>query len=127
MAGAVAEEAALLQHLHTAGAIDDSFAHAAALGCDHQALVGLLKSLAADGLVALSPLSSTLLALTEEGEAVVAQGSPEWRLFDAVPAGDGAGVSQEELIAKLGKEVVKVCVGVLGGGPGGGRCLRACI
>jgi phenylalanyl-tRNA synthetase alpha chain len=98
---------ALLQHLHSTGPIPDSFTHAASLGVDHQTLVGLLKSLAADGLVELAPLSTTLLALTEEGESVVSQGSPEWRLFDAVPE-SGDGISQEELIGKLGKEVVKV-------------------
>lgn len=115
---AAADEAALLQHLHATGEIADSFTHAAALGVEHQALVGLLKSLAADGLVGLTPLSTTLLELTPEGEGVLAEGSPEWRLFEAVPpVGEGAsGVTQEELVAKLGKEVVKVrgvcCIGV---------------
>lgn len=101
------EESALLQHIHAQGGIPDSFAHAESLGVDHQALVGQLKSLSADGLVELTPLSTNLLALTEEGEGVVRDGSPEWRLFEAVPA-DGSGVGQEELIANLGKEVVKV-------------------
>lgn len=107
-----ADEAALLQHLDSTGEIADSFAHAAALGVEHQALVGLLKSLAADGLVGLTPLATTLLELTPEGEGVLADGSPEWRLFEAVPAEEGAGVTQEELVAKLGKEVVKVSRGV---------------
>jgi DNA-binding MarR family transcriptional regulator len=106
MAGAAADEGALLQHLHSAGEIADSFAYAGALGVEHQALVGLLKSLAADGLVELAPLTTNLLALTKEGEQVVAEGSPEWRLFDAVPSEGGA--TQDELTAKLGKEVVKV-------------------
>lgn len=74
-------------------------------------------------MVALTPLATTLLELTAEGESVLREGSPEWRLFEAVPPNDGegaGGVGQEELVARLGKEVVKVSgfVGGLRGGVG---------
>ena len=106
------DEGALLAHLATAQTIPDSFLYAASHTQDHQALIGLLNSLSADGLLTLTPLTTHLLDLTSEGASVLAQGSPEWRVFDAIPAG-AEGTTQEALVAALGKDAVKIGMGPL--------------
>jgi len=63
------EESTLLQLLaQEQQGETDSFSFAAAHKADHQALIGLLNSLAADGLLELSPRQTNLLEVTEEGK-----------------------------------------------------------
>ena len=65
------EESTLLQLLAQEQQKEtDSFAFAATHKADHQALIGLLNSLAGDGLLELSPRQTNLLELTEEGKQV---------------------------------------------------------
>ena len=73
MTTTVADERAFRRHLDSAGSVDDSWTYAAEIGVDHQQLVGLLKSLSADGVVDLTSLSTSLLELTAEGESVLTQ------------------------------------------------------
>jgi hypothetical protein len=82
------DESSLLAYLSTHSTIDDSYTYAQTHTppLSHQALIGLLNSLAGDGLVELSSLSTPLLDLTQEGESILANGSPEWRVFQALGA-----------------------------------------
>ncbi|KAM3569224.1 hypothetical protein VYU27_008669, partial [Nannochloropsis oceanica] len=106
------EESTLLQLLaQEQRKVTDSFAFAATHKADHQALIGLLNSLAGDGLLELSPRQTNLLELTEEGQKVLVEGSPEARVFAAIPAEGGS--TQEELVAGLGKDCVKIGMGPL--------------
>jgi phenylalanyl-tRNA synthetase alpha chain len=93
-------------HLLGGGAeVEDTWAFASDRGIAHQTVVGVVKSLAADNMVELVPLSTNLLELTGEGREVLALGSPEFRVFAAIP---GGGATQEQLVAALGKDMVKV-------------------
>lgn len=151
------EESTLLQLLaQEQRKVTDSFAFAATHKADHQALIGLLNSLAGDGLLELSPRQTNLLELTEEGkqasicvlaylscaeeqeqaprqskscpthlpsltyslshptlvgQKVLVEGSPEARVFAAISAEGGS--TQEELVAGLGKDCVKIGMGPL--------------
>lgn len=98
-------------HLLGGGAeVEDTWAFASDRGIAHQTVVGVVKSLAADNMVELVPLSTNLLELTGEGREVLALGSPEFRVFAAVPDG---GATQEQLVAALGKDMVKIGMGPL--------------
>ncbi|EKU22096.1 phenylalanyl-trna synthetase alpha chain [Nannochloropsis gaditana CCMP526] len=111
----VMDESTFLQLFQQEGSEDgipDSFLFAAAHAADHQALIGLLNSLAADGLLELTSRASTFLELTEEGKKVLADGSPEAKVFAAIsPTGEGT--TQEALLKALGKDCVKIGMGPL--------------
>ena len=81
--------------------ISDSLVLADARRYDHAALVGVIKSLAAEGYV--SPptvLKVKAYVLTKEGESVLAGGSPEFHFWSAVGAAGGA--TEQELAAPAG-------------------------
>ena len=87
--------------------VADSLELAAEKGFDHAALVGVIKSLAAEGYCAPpTVLKVKAYALTEEGEGVLANGSPEFKFFNGLPE---SGSTEQELVAsgRLSAEVVK--------------------
>ena len=80
-------EAAVLAHLASAAVIEDSgeFASNDLSGVDHNALVGVLKSLESSAFVVLSETPNQAYQLTEEGASyVAAKASPEAQFFEAV-------------------------------------------
>lgn len=108
----------MLQRLHEAGAIEDSGEFAASINVEHNALVGVLKSLLAYEMITTevgrhvglfgaaprppSPARSRLFHpampqdidhfrynLTEEAKGYLGVGSPEAQVFNAVPAEGG--------------------------------------
>lgn len=92
--------------------IADSGVYAAENGVDHLVLVGVLKSLEAEAFVSLKSKTTPTLTLTADGSRYVATGTPERRVFDAVPEGDG--IARSELQAALGKDF----------GPGWSQCMK---
>jgi hypothetical protein len=102
-------EQLLLTTLNTQGEIEDSWAFAANNGLDHQAVVGALKSLLVDSYVIEEALSTTLWSLTDEGKEMVTLGSPEFQVYQAVPAGE-AGKSMADLQKEL-PEASKIGLG----------------
>ncbi|XP_060108660.1 phenylalanine--tRNA ligase alpha subunit [Heteronotia binoei] len=90
----------LLQRLDLAGASAEaglcSLEAAAALGLDHQVLVGAVKSLQALGeVIEAEQRTSKRWELTPEGEEVVREGSHEVRVFNSIPL---EGLVQSELM-----------------------------
>ncbi|KAH8090237.1 hypothetical protein JL720_6551 [Aureococcus anophagefferens] len=67
----------------------DSYALSATLGVDHQALLGVVKSLWADGYVTMDQASTSWLCATNEGAGIAKDGSPEYRVYAAVDAAGG--------------------------------------
>ena len=64
----------------------DTYAQAKALNVDHQALVGAVKSLWADGYVTMDQKSCSWLNATKEGCDISKNGSPEYKVYAAVSA-----------------------------------------
>ncbi|XP_074836296.1 phenylalanine--tRNA ligase alpha subunit isoform X1 [Carettochelys insculpta] len=87
----------LLQRLEWAGGGGlCSLEVAAALGLEHQQLVGAVKSLQALGqVIEAEQRSSTRWELTPEGKEIIQEGSHEARVFDSIPA---EGLPQSELM-----------------------------
>ncbi|KAJ6657656.1 hypothetical protein lerEdw1_002157 [Lerista edwardsae] len=88
----------LLQWLETVGAEAGicSLDAAAALGLDHQALVGAVKSLQSLGqVIEAEQRSSKKWELTPEGQEIVQEGSHEVRVFNSIPL---EGLVQSELM-----------------------------
>ncbi|XP_077186017.1 phenylalanine--tRNA ligase alpha subunit isoform X1 [Paroedura picta] len=90
----------LLHRLAAAGASCEgglcSLAAAAALGLEHQVLVGAVKSLQALGaVIEAEQRTSKKWELTPEGEEVVREGSQEVRVFNSIPL---EGLAQSELM-----------------------------
>ena len=81
--GADALEALVLSTLDRDGSVESTLALAETAGCDHLALIGVIKSLETDAFVASDELSTSYWQLTEEAEEVVRLGSPEARVFAA--------------------------------------------
>uniref|UniRef100_A0A1A9VWS1 phenylalanine--tRNA ligase n=1 Tax=Glossina austeni TaxID=7395 RepID=A0A1A9VWS1_GLOAU len=75
----------ILQHLETVDKID-TLDLVEVFGEEHQKIVGALKSIEAHGdLVRTEPTSRKRLELTEEGQAVIANGSHEAVIYNAIP------------------------------------------
>jgi phenylalanyl-tRNA synthetase alpha chain len=83
-----------------AGALDSGDL-AAALGVEHNVLVGVLKSLEAAEMVAAADVPHARWALTPGGCALLGAPAPEAQVFAAVPA--AGGVPLADLKAALGK------------------------
>eukprot|EP00937_MAST-01D_sp_MAST-1D-sp2_P001957 g1957.t1 len=96
-----------------AGSIDSTLEFASAKGFDHLELIGLIKSLEGDAFVASEDLSRSFWVLTAEAEEVVATGSPEFRVFNAVPP---EGIDMAALKDAVGAAVHKI---------GWGACMKA--
>ncbi len=104
-------EQLVLSTLAGAGEIEDTFTFAEAQSVDHQALVGVIKSLHGDGYVEQVALSAQLWSLTVEGEAFVNEGSPEYRVYSAVKGGENAdGMEMSSIQEALG-DIVKIGLG----------------
>ena len=89
------------------GCIEDTWDFSVQNGVDHQVLIGVLKSLHGDFYILDEPLTASFWTLTEEGEEIRRQGSPEFQVYNAVPAD---GIDMSALQAALG-EVVKIGLG----------------
>ncbi|CEL92423.1 unnamed protein product [Vitrella brassicaformis CCMP3155] len=98
----------VLDHLEQRGSIDDSVQLASEQqACDHNKLVGALKSLQALEMVETEAFEKKSWVLTEEAESYVAKGTPEKQVFDHVKAAGDEGVTQADLQAAL-RDVAKV-------------------
>jgi phenylalanyl-tRNA synthetase alpha chain len=102
-------EQLVLDALASASEINDTYDFASAHGLDHQALIGVIKSLHGDGYVLDEPRTTSFWTLTEEGEETRIKGSPEFQVFNAVPA-SAEGLDMTALQAALG-DVVKIGLG----------------
>jgi len=87
----------------------DTYAQAKALGVDHQALVGAVKSLWADEYVTMDQKSATWLNATKEGCDISKNGSPEYKVYAAVSQAGSLPVS--DLEKSVGKVNAKVGLG----------------
>lgn len=112
MAASLDYEGILLSATGSGGRIADSWPFCVERGLDHDALVGSMKSLQADGYLLAALLTVEFWVLTEEAEGYVQRGSPEVQVFGAVPEG---GADEGALVAQLGEALVKV---------GLGKCLK---
>lgn len=98
-------ETLVLQSIHDSESIADSYAFALEQNISHEVVVGVMKSLLTDAFVASQELTTSFYVLTEEAKSFLAQGSPEVRVFNAIPAEDG--ITRPELEAIVGAAVLK--------------------
>lgn len=89
----------LVDYLAEAGQIDDSRAFCEEKGFDHDVFVGTMNSLLSLSYITSAKSATAKSVLTDEGAAVVAEGSPEYRLYLALPE-EGA-VPIKELSVRL--------------------------
>ena len=102
-------ETAILTHLSSSEAIDDTFPWAEAASLDHLAVVGAVKSLLADDYVIATDLTTTFCTLSKEAETIVASGSQEMQVLKALT--EAGKLSIPELQQKVGKDVAKIGMG----------------
>lgn len=74
--------------------IEDSVGLAKELGMEHQALVGQLLKLELEQYVKLEVVESKRWAYTQEGKSYAENGTPEFKVYQAVPA---EGIKREDL------------------------------
>uniref|UniRef100_A0A7N0T1J4 phenylalanine--tRNA ligase n=1 Tax=Kalanchoe fedtschenkoi TaxID=63787 RepID=A0A7N0T1J4_KALFE len=97
-------EDAVLGYLAQNGDLADSRKFANEHGFEHDEVVNVIKSLNGFQYVVATEYEEKNWVLTDEGKEYAAEGSPEFRLFSAVPT---EGVSLKELEAKVGPTVFK--------------------
>jgi phenylalanyl-tRNA synthetase alpha chain len=102
-------EAAILNHLSSSEAIEDTLPWSEASNLDHLAVVGAVKSLLADDYVSSTDLSTNFCTLTKEAEQIVANGSQEIIVLQALT--EAGKLSILELQQKVGKDVAKIGMG----------------
>jgi hypothetical protein len=86
--------------------IDNSLSYASSIGVDHAVFVGVVKSLESRFIVATSIIEKQTWVVSAEGQEYVSHGTPEIRVFSAVPA--GAAVPMKQVEQALGPAVFKV-------------------
>jgi len=103
-------ESALLAALSTdtAAVIDDSYPWSQTQQLDHLKVIGVIKSLSADGYVVTRDLQTSFCQVTEAGRQVLQEGSQEYRVLSAVLAQGSSGVPMGELANLVGKDVSKI-------------------
>lgn len=100
-------EAALLQYLQTDGAIvEDTYPWSIARGLPHDKVVGAIKSLLVDAYLHVEDLSNQFWSLEVEGTQIVANGSPERLVFEAVS--QAGRLSLTGVPDVVGKDVAKI-------------------
>jgi phenylalanyl-tRNA synthetase alpha chain len=102
-------EQIVLTALSETGVIEDSWDFAKSKGIDHQALVGVQKSLLGDAYTKEESLSTTIWSLTSEGEKFIASGSPEFQVYQTV-SGNGDSMDMTALQEALG-DICKIGLG----------------
>ncbi|OQR81833.1 phenylalanyl-tRNA synthetase alpha chain [Thraustotheca clavata] len=108
----LAVEKQLLAYVNTHGSIKDTYSYALTLGLDHALVVGVVKSLWVDAFLTIDELSTSFYVLSEEALGFLKNGSPEYQLFSAIPAG---GINKAALEAAVGAATFKV---------GQGACMK---
>ena len=86
----------VLKELSQSGQIEDSAAFAQKHNQDHQAVVGVLKSLEMENYVSLSLQESKQVGLSQEAKGYIEKGTPEFQLYNFLPA-DGSSVSKQQV------------------------------
>ena len=82
-------EGLILKELSEKELIEDSYNFSSKHQIEHAELVGNLKSLSMDEYVLLSQLEKKQWVLTKEGLEYMNLGTPEYRLYQAIPAEGG--------------------------------------
>ena len=106
----------MTQHLSASecAAFEDTFPWSKSSNFDHESVVGAVKSLLSEEYVETKDLSTNFCALTEEGKAILENGSHEVLVFKAVV--EAGNLSRADLEAKVGKKIA---------GFGMGKCMKA--
>lgn len=104
-------EEKILTHLSASPdtVIEDTFPWSETSNIDHTAVVGAIKSLLVDELIVVDNLSSSFYSLTAEGESILANGSQEFAVLQALE--EAGAISLPELEAKVGKAIAKIGMG----------------
>ncbi|CAM8907087.1 unnamed protein product [Rhodiola kirilowii] len=97
-------EDAILGYLDQNADVSDSRKFAHDHGFEHDEVVNVIKSLNGFQYVIATEYEEKNWILTDEGNEYAAEGSPEFRLFSAIPA---EGISPKELEDKVGPAVFK--------------------
>mmetsp|Transcript_21576 Transcript_21576/g.50316 ORF Transcript_21576/g.50316 Transcript_21576/m.50316 type:complete len:497 (-) Transcript_21576:103-1593(-) len=101
----------LLKLIDKEGGIKDTRTLASANGWEHDKLVGVVKSLQAEGLVDTEALKGEGWKLTEEGEQYSKAGSPEAQVFNHIKStGKGSKDAINEALGKAGQVGVSVAM-----------------
>ncbi|KAF7458702.1 phenylalanine--tRNA ligase alpha subunit [Cryptosporidium felis] len=85
------------------------------VGCDHERIIGIIKSLESRCIVETNFVSENFLNLTEEGRDYLDKGSPEFRLLNILLNREEHKVEQKEMINLLGESIFKI---------GASKCLQ---
>ena len=106
-------EEAILTHLSASPetTIPDTFTWVASNNLDHNSVVGVIKSLSGDGYVTIEELTASFYTLSNEATNIVQNGSQEMVVLTALVAAGEAGLSVDELKAKVGAGVQKIGMG----------------
>jgi phenylalanyl-tRNA synthetase alpha chain len=106
-----ASEAKILSHLSASAdaVIDDTFPWSETEKLDHKAVVGAIKSLLVDGYIQVDNLSTSFYSMTKEGEAILANGSQEYSVLQALE--ESGALSLPDLEVKVGKAIAKIGMG----------------
>lgn len=104
-------EEAILTFLSTSpeAVIEDTYTWSESSGLNHATVVGAIKSLLPEQYVTIENLETSFYSLTDEGDAILANGSQEVLVLKALNEAGRLPIS--ELQSKVGDEVAKIGMG----------------
>lgn len=91
--------------------IPDSFTFATTSNLDHNSIVGTCKSLQTDAYVSLTEKKTQFYTLSKEATTIVANGSQEIQVLNALIAAGEDGLDMPALQSSVGKDVCKIGMG----------------
>ncbi|KAJ1608698.1 putative phenylalanyl-tRNA synthetase [Cryptosporidium canis] len=78
------------------------------LGCEHEKVIGVIKSLESRNIIKTQFISDNLLTLTDEGKDYLQNSSPEFRLVSVLLGQEDQKIKQDEAMKLLGSSVFKI-------------------
>mmetsp|Transcript_31654 Transcript_31654/g.38767 ORF Transcript_31654/g.38767 Transcript_31654/m.38767 type:complete len:501 (-) Transcript_31654:127-1629(-) len=108
--GTNAEEA-ILQALSPSptSVINDTYTWCQTVSLEHNVVVGSMKSLLVEEYICTEDISTSFFSLTDEGNTVLKEGSPEVKVYNAVK--EAGGLTVPELQNAVGKGAAKIGMG----------------
>lgn len=102
------EPETILKRLDSLSSSLSSISLSEELGCEHERVIGVIKSLESRSIIGTQFVSDNLLTLTEEGKDYLLNGSPEFRLVKILLEQVDHKIKQDEAAGLLGGSIFKI-------------------
>ncbi|CUV05274.1 unnamed protein product [Cryptosporidium hominis] len=102
------EPVTILEKLESLNCSLSSISISEELKCEHERVIGVIKSLESRNIIKTQFISDNMLSLTDEGKDYLLNGSPEYRLIKIILEKSDHKIKQDEAMTFLGGSIFKI-------------------